>query len=739
MDTIELNTIFFKTVLLIKYMFRFLPLSTRNVYNYLWRHYGDDTTNLFGELVRTRVEICKLNLAILYIRTCQNENLVPTFVRFRVAIPRLADSKVIRQCQNSILQDELKFKRHRLRQTTKHMARLDQELKEAVPHMIYVRLMSISTEIVNKKLVEIQDSHKGKLDILRAKYSSYTPQRRTDLDPVKNLSSYTLSEAEHNALINGLNHVYAPEKFDQPQFVCDMEYFYSRLLNFKTPYRHYESKPAYFNVSHKLTSSELNTASELRQTANLFQKAAQSEMKCVGKANRETFAALRSLRKNKLIVISRPDKGRGVVIMNRSDYLQKMNVILNDRSSFAMLDKDPTLENETKLINMLLLFKKEGFISEEEFKMARPTGSRPARLYGLPKIHKSDKPDYPLRPVMSATKTVAYGLGKMLRNRLHHLRNSPYIVKNTSDFVAKIKQSKHADKKMVSFDVKSLFTNVPLAFTINLILDKIYPTCLCVCKNESRSQLCEKCRKRTDFATLLRVATSETHFIFDGKMYIQHNGVAMGAPLAPVIADIFMSHMEQALMNQLRQSGVCEWYRYVDDTFVLLEPTAAVQDILKILNNFHPSIKFTHEDEKDQCLSFLDAQVIRTTEVIKCQKEQKEIVHKKFQTTVFRKSSFTGLMLKWNSFVPKQYKTASVISMVQRAINVCSTYQLLSDEFEKIRQIGLQNGYPISFLHTQIGIGLTKYLKKPQTNISEPILGCEKQKLYVEIPYTGLY
>jgi hypothetical protein len=184
---------------------------------------------------------------------------------------------------------------------------------------------------------------------------------------------------------------------------------------------------------------------------------------------------------------------------------------------------------------------------------------------------------------MSATKTVAYGLSKMLKNRLQHMRNTPYMVKNTSDSVKKIKQSKHADKKMVSFDVTSLFTNIPLAFTINLILDKIYPTCFLVCKNESKSQLCQKCRRRIDFAALLRVATSETHFIFDGKIYIQHNGVAMGAPLAPIIADIFMSHLEQTLMDQLRQNGVCEWYRYVDDTFVLLESTAAVQNISKNL------------------------------------------------------------------------------------------------------------------------------------------------------------
>ncbi|CAF1614524.1 unnamed protein product [Adineta ricciae] len=736
-DGVQLSTTFFKAVLLSKFLFNLLPLSSTNVYGYLWRHYGNYTKTLFGELMKTRIEICKLNLAVLYIRTCRNENLVPTFVQFRVAIPRLANSKTIRQCQDNILRDELQFKREFLRQAAKHLARLDQALKEAVPHIIYVRLKSISTELVNKKLIIMQNKHKNKLDYLRAKYFAYVPERQTQLDPVKNLSDYILSEDEHDALVNGLNHVYAPEKFNQPQFVCDMEYFYSRLLNFKTPYRHYESKPAHLNISHKLTPTELNTASEIRQAANSFQKAAQTELKHFGKVNRKTFTALRSLARNKSIVISRPDKGRGVVIMDRADYLRKMNVILSDRSSFKMIDNDPTLENETNLINMLLLFKKEGFINAEEFNLARPTGSRPARLYGLPKIHKSDKPDYPLRPVMSATKTVGYGLGKMLKNRLHQLRDSPYTIKNTFDFVSKIKNSNHADKKMVSFDVTSLFTNVPLAFTINIILDKLYPTCLFVCQNNSRSQLCEKCRKRNDFAALLRVATSETHFIFDGKMYVQHNGVAMGAPLAPIIADIFMSHLEESLMDRLRQSGVCEWHRYVDDTFVLLEPSTVVQDVLNVLNSFHPDIKFTHEDEKDQRLSFLDVEVIRTTESVKSEIQQISLTRNVFQTTVFRKSSFTGLMLKWNSFVPIQYKKGSVTSLIQRAINVCSTYSLLSDEFEKIRQLSLKNGYPLSFIHTQIGIGLSRYLKRSKQITSTPILGCEKKKLYVEIPYNG--
>ena len=74
-------------------------------------------------------------------------------------------------------------------------------------------------------------------------------------------------------------------------------------------------------------------------------------------------------------------------------------------------------------------------------------------------------------------------------------------------------------------------------------------------------------------------------------MYVQHNGVAMGAPLAPVMADIFMVHLETTLMDSLMQQGVCEWYRYVDDTFVLVNSDTDVVNILAIFNDFHASIK----------------------------------------------------------------------------------------------------------------------------------------------------
>ena len=290
---------------------------------------------------------------------------------------------------------------------------------------------------------------------------------------------------------------------------------------------------------------------------------------------------------------------------------------------------------------------------------------------------------------------------------------------------------------MVSFDVKSLFTSVPLPYTIKLILDELYPKCQSTINNPSKNCVCSMCHRRSDFHKLLCAATSDVQFIFNGNTHIQHNGVAMGAPLAPVIADIFMAHMEKSLMDQLERIGVCEWHRYVDDTFVLLEPWTNIDEVLNILNGFHPSIKFTFEVEKDGSIPFLDVKIIRSQMETKMNKgEFQSTPLYIFDTTIHRKETFTGLMINWHSFVPHSYKKASVVSMIQRSLSICSTYTLLSNEVDQIRFSSQLNNYPSSFIDTCIGVGLTKYLNRNNTSYS-PVMGPEKRRMFVEIPYVG--
>ena len=64
---------------------------------------------------------------------------------------------------------------------------------------------------------------------------------------------------------------------------------------------------------------------------------------------------------------------------------------------------------------------------------------------------------------------------------------------------------------------------------------------------------------------LLILYTRNIHFTFNNEIYLQNDGVAMGSPLAPVLAGIFMVELENALV--LKQH-IKNWRHYVDDNFV---------------------------------------------------------------------------------------------------------------------------------------------------------------------------
>ena len=104
---------------------------------------------------------------------------------------------------------------------------------------------------------------------------------------------------------------------------------------------------------------------------------------------------------------------------------------------------------------------------------------------------------------------------------------------------------------------------------------------------------------------LLESATKKSHFIFDGQYYDQIDGVAMGSPLGPVLANIFMCHFEESWLtnNQFRPSI---WFRYVDDTFCLFDSKDTASRFLDFLNSRHPNIKFTMELEENREIPFFD-------------------------------------------------------------------------------------------------------------------------------------
>ena len=97
------------------------------------------------------------------------------------------------------------------------------------------------------------------------------------------------------------------------------------------------------------------------------------------------------------------------------------------------------------------------------------------------------------------------------------------------------------DCDLVSFDVTSLFTNVPLEYTIDVIIRKVY-----------EEKLIKTDIPKKEMKKLLLLYTKNFHFEYNGETFQQFDGVAMGSPLAPVITGIFMVELENTLVSRLK-------------------------------------------------------------------------------------------------------------------------------------------------------------------------------------------
>ena len=161
-----------------------------------------------------------------------------------------------------------------------------------------------------------------------------------------------------------------------------------------------------------------------------------------------------------------------------------------------------------------------------------PKGSRLAHLYGLPKTHKSK---LAMRPILSATETYNYKLAKWLDDKLKPLSVNKFTIAEELR-----EQEIGEDDLLVSYNVSSLFTNVPVDETIRILVDKAF-------EREWFNTKYHLHLKRSELTTLLNLAVKNQLLQLYGQLYEQVNGVGMGSPLGPLMANVFMCSIEKYL------------------------------------------------------------------------------------------------------------------------------------------------------------------------------------------------
>ena len=176
-----------------------------------------------------------------------------------------------------------------------------------------------------------------------------------------------------------------------------------------------------------------------------------------------------------------------------------------------------------------------------------PTTEEVPKLYGLPKIHKAGAP---LRPIVSSIGSITYNAAKVLAEILNPLvGKTPHHVKNSADFVEKIRNLEVPPvHKIISYDVSALFTSIPVDDAVRVVRRRL----------EADTSLNSRTPLSVDqIMELLQFCLSTTYFVYKGVYYQQTHGTAMGSPVSPIVANLYMEDFEQRALATAPHPHLC--------------------------------------------------------------------------------------------------------------------------------------------------------------------------------------
>lgn len=475
-----------------------------------------------------------------------------------------------------------------------------------------------------------------------------------DKDKITNLSSYPLNKSEISLLEKGLKFVPDRTKINMTKLLSDLtewerrmrlrEFFFEE--NSKKENIADEEKDNKFKVKAKSAFTPKTGRDQwLDMYIELVKNDVINNIGRSGKLNttRDERDAFFSLLQNPKIVIRPADKGSGIVILDKDDYLKKLHSEMEQSKSYEETDADmidETMKRIRKLVNKM---HKEGVISNELKQYLIPRYPTPGKLKGNPKLHKNNAP---LRTIVSGIDTPTEKFAEVAEHELNDfVINSPTYIRDTTDFISKLKNIDFQipnNAILFCFDVCKLYPSVPRLEGIEACKEAF---------NQRTNPLIP-----TEYAIkMIETVLDFNSFKLGDKNYKQIEGVAIGSKLGRNFACAYMRKWDEQLLTY--EQNPLFYKRYIDDGFGIWG--GDLKSLLRFVdhaNNIHENIKIELRWSR-QSIEFLDTLV--------------KIDNGRVYTDLYTKPTDKHLYLRADSCHPPHTKKALAYGLGLRLRRIC--------------------------------------------------------------------
>lgn len=626
-------------------------------YNYLLSNHGPGTRNLAVSYQKSNQREAVLKCNLVYLIRCRKNKVYPPFLVKKV--DRFYKEQLNRSqghkgkidrskslLLSSYLSTEIDIVASQLRECRLNGTNINFELHEALPPTLYSTYMESQQQFGSN----IYNKNKTRL---RGKFDRISEKQKTSMNNifttsgVTNLTDLVIPIPVLQLLSLGPKFALRPKKIN----IKDGFNIIAEINSIS-----YTAKSA--DVT-QLITNECIQALQLEIDKNKQLSPLEYYL------HRAYDLTLKFIKEHPNIRLIKTDKTNKVAIVTIEQYNSKMMSLLNDRSTYRTIDTDKTVKIQNgvrKHVNSLVT---AGVVSEAAAAKLINAAPTPPRIYGSLKDHKAGAP---LRPIVSTINSPGQPLAKFINSILQHaVDNTKYNIKNSFEFLQRIQNVKlRANDILVSFDVVSLFTSVPLDLAITAAM-KRWPT---ITKHTDMP--------RDLFQNILKfLVIDNNYFLHDDTFYEQTSGLPMGGNLSTVLCDFVLEDLFDMVLPKLGVQPTIN-FKYVDDIIQAL-PEHVVPEALRLLNSYNESIQFTVEIESNNKLAFLDLSLLRENQSI--------------TTDWYRKSTASDRLISFHSAHPYSMKINIATELLNRALRL-SDKRFHTKNIKICRGILSTNHYP---------------------------------------------